>query len=201
MPVVRRTDETVILNNHEARIAALERAPSGRVYVDKRILDAAADHVLFEDFPQDRTILELAWYALTDSGGLSYASLFFNGDATANDWVDEEEYRWNIGIPNPLSTFVSVHSNEEFGGAGWISPDDPSFGRVRFPAYSFAGGEWHGDVSVNNGNDTIPGVCSGARDDSGADFVLSALSMIAVNADTNDRQEFAAGSWFALTAY
>jgi len=194
------------MKDHEARIARLERAPGGgSIFVDSRVLEAAADHVLFDAIPSGRTILELAWFALLDDASVGdpcYSGLFLNGDAIANEWTDESEYRWNIGIPNPIGPdFVSVHSNEEFAAVGWINLGMASFGRIQFPAYNIAGGEWHGDSSINNGNDTIPGVCSGARDDSGTGFVLSALSMIALAESDFARQQFAVGSWFALTAY
>lgn len=216
MTQVGRTDLDRILADQETRIKALERSPGSQVYIDSQILDAAADHVLFENFPQDRTILELSWCAILDSGSVGdpcYAGLLFNGDAINNEpFFDTEEYRWNVGIPNdalsPPGTFVSIADNTEMGVVSWITVSEASFGRVRFPAYAAIGpgdvglaGQWVGDSAIGRVDDTNPGVCSGTRDDAG-NMLLTALAMIAASDDTgSDRQQFAAGSWFALTAY
>lgn len=214
---VTRTNEERILQDHEARIKRLEAAPGGSpIFIDKRILDAAADHVLFTGFPAGRTVMELTWNAILELGSVdpSFIGLLFNGDATHNDvdFFDGFEYRWNVGIPNddlsPPATYISADDGtyySNFGVVSWITDGRASVGRVRFPAYADEGGPgaglggyWSGDSVVGDAN---PGVCGGVRDDA-RDMLISALSMVAAaDDDPENRQQFAAGSWFALTAY
>lgn len=197
-----------------------DEIPGLGIYVVDVLLDAPADHVLFDAFPDYLVRLELEWSAWLDSPTGSDSDdyvmgLLMNGDATTNTvGADEEEYHWNVGIPNNADPgLVSIDENtyfNDYGAVSWIGPTyRTSVGSIRFPDYQTGGDDfqtgrpWYGHGTVGDiGNaDSNPFVCGGGKQDYRRD-PLTALAAIATDLyDISSRQNFAAGSRFTLTGY
>lgn len=192
-----------------------DEIPGTGIFIAEIVVTDPVDHVLFAAFPADLAMLELAWRARLDGadGGTDYfLGILMNGDADANEVLhDEDEYHWNVGIPNdahyPLGTELSasdVPYFNDYGVLSWIPGAGETFGAIRFADYANADlvPVWHGHGSagiVDGSDSSNPFVCGGSKE---AIAALTSLALISTKTDdTGARQNFAAGSRFTLTGY
>lgn len=156
---VSRTDETRILNDHENRIGALERAPGKQVYIDDRVITDPVSVVTFTEFPSDREILELTWQITTDNYP-EYLCMVFNGDypTTSND------YRWRLfgNVTDDETSDPRIGDSAGVLGGSYVDEElstyGPHWGRIRFPDYNEPTGAhaiiWQGEGGLAYGGST-----------------------------------------------